>query len=107
MFIIRVADDRGEWTLARRFRHFESLHRSMRWAPSRHPAPAHTSGCRPLNADPGLTVLGVCRVIPLKLGRLVFGGPLNCLMSSASETTWISLPVHIGLIGSQEASAYP
>lgn len=33
MFIIRVADDRGEWTLARRFRHFESLHRSMRCPP--------------------------------------------------------------------------
>mmetsp|Transcript_13710 Transcript_13710/g.41406 ORF Transcript_13710/g.41406 Transcript_13710/m.41406 type:complete len:1265 (+) Transcript_13710:304-4098(+) len=34
MFIIRVADDRGEWTLARRFRHFESLHRSMRGYPA-------------------------------------------------------------------------
>lgn len=30
MFVIRVADDTGEWTIARRFRHFESLHRSLR-----------------------------------------------------------------------------
>lgn len=30
MFVIRVADDTGEWTIARRFRHFESVHRSLR-----------------------------------------------------------------------------
>ncbi len=41
MFVIRVADDTGEWTIARRFRHFESLHRSLRGcaaAPSKAPA---------------------------------------------------------------------
>ena len=30
MFIIRVADDSGEWSVARRFRNFETLHRAMR-----------------------------------------------------------------------------
>ena len=30
MFIVRVADDSGEWTVTRRFRHFETLHRAMR-----------------------------------------------------------------------------
>ncbi len=30
MFVIRVADDTGEWTIASRFRHFESVHRSLR-----------------------------------------------------------------------------
>jgi hypothetical protein len=36
MFVIRVADDTGEWTIARRFRHFESVHRSLRgWAHSK------------------------------------------------------------------------
>ena len=34
MFIIRVADDSGEWTVTRRFRNFETLHRGMRAHPS-------------------------------------------------------------------------
>ncbi len=30
MYKIRVADARGEWTVSRRFRHFEGLHRNLR-----------------------------------------------------------------------------
>lgn len=52
MFITRVADDRGEWTLARRFRHFESLHRSLRWppAPCRRGRPSCTLNPKPCTA---------------------------------------------------------
>lgn len=34
MYKIRVADARGEWTVSRRFRHFEGLHRSFRDVPA-------------------------------------------------------------------------
>ncbi len=37
MFIIRVADDSGEWSVARRFRNFETLHRAMRGCAARQP----------------------------------------------------------------------
>eukprot|EP00889_Picochlorum_renovo_P007757 jgi/Picre1/34787/NNA_002253.t1 len=30
VYRIRVGDDRGEWTVSRRYRHFESLHRTIR-----------------------------------------------------------------------------
>lgn len=30
VYSIRVGDDRGEWTVSRRFRHFEQLHRALR-----------------------------------------------------------------------------
>ena len=30
VYRIRVGDDRGEWTISRRYRHFESLHRTIR-----------------------------------------------------------------------------
>lgn len=33
MYKIRVADARGEWTVSRRFRHFEALHRVLRDVP--------------------------------------------------------------------------
>lgn len=34
MFIVRVADDSSEWSVTRRFRNFETLHRAMRAHPS-------------------------------------------------------------------------
>lgn len=33
-FKIRVADDGGEWTVSRRYRHFEVLHRQLRALPA-------------------------------------------------------------------------
>ena len=42
MFIIRVADDSGEWSVARRFRNFETLHRAMRGCGMR-PLPSNSS----------------------------------------------------------------
>ncbi len=53
MFIIRVADDSGEWSVARRFRNFETLHRAMRGCGGR----GQCIGRAAATAAPGVSII--------------------------------------------------
>ena len=66
MFIIRVADDSGEWSVARRFRNFETLHRAMRGCGG-HDASASRAPASVTRVDQvqGLRRLPTCDSVPV------------------------------------------